>query len=292
VAPAVDAGVDASAYANVPFHHAISFADPGSDADWMVSVDWNGDGDFLDDGEVAFATGSRELMLAHTYGLADIGNAYNVAVQVGDGDGGVDVDIFQVLVGETFTADFNFDGNVDGADLSSWQLGFGAGPGADPTQGDEDRDGVVDGADFLAWQLQQGVSVFNAVAAGAVQAEGAAYAVEPDLMAFDAAQAAGSAEDMGAAGDVASAGWWLSADLHAAPKQTAVELHPGYDAAFDRWAAPTPSYTLATDRAWSTSASADETSAIEWSTSARGQDEAFMRVENALDSALASWLDG
>ncbi len=49
------------------------------------------------------------------------------------------------------SADFDFDGTVDGADLSAWQTAFGTGSGADA-----DGDSDTDGADFLAWQQQFG----------------------------------------------------------------------------------------------------------------------------------------
>ena len=54
------------------------------------------------------------------------------------------------------SADFNGSGAVDGGDLAAWQAGFGAGPGATPSQGDATGDGVVNGGDFLAWQRQYG----------------------------------------------------------------------------------------------------------------------------------------
>ncbi len=58
-------------------------------------------------------------------------------------------------------ADFTGDGSVDGADLSTWQLGFGT-QGAAPADGDADRDTDVDGADFLAWQSQyDGIRVMS-----------------------------------------------------------------------------------------------------------------------------------
>ena len=44
-------------------------------------------------------------------------------------------------------ADFDEDGDVDGADLATWQAAFGTGAG-----GDTDSDSDSDGADFLAWQ--------------------------------------------------------------------------------------------------------------------------------------------
>ena len=60
--------------------------------------------------------------------------------------------------------DFDFDGDVDGADLLAWQRGESPMPSSEydldawkecfgtSTSGDYDADGDVDGADFLAWQ--------------------------------------------------------------------------------------------------------------------------------------------
>ncbi len=58
-----------------------------------------------------------------------------------------------------FSADFDLDGDVDGADRTVWQGAFGVGDAAD-----SDGDGDSDGADFLAWQRQLGGSVPSAVA--------------------------------------------------------------------------------------------------------------------------------
>ncbi len=56
-----------------------------------------------------------------------------------------------VVVGQetNFTADFEDDGDVDGADLSIWQSAFGKN-----ALGDADEDNDSDGRDFLAWQRQ------------------------------------------------------------------------------------------------------------------------------------------
>ncbi len=47
------------------------------------------------------------------------------------------------------TADFEPDGDVDGADLATWELAFGVN-----ANGDTDNDNDTDGADFLNWQRQ------------------------------------------------------------------------------------------------------------------------------------------
>jgi len=58
---------------------------------------------------------------------------------------------FQWTVAELSSADFDGDGDVDGADLAVWQSSFGIGAGADA-----DGDGDSDGADFIVWQLHLG----------------------------------------------------------------------------------------------------------------------------------------
>ena len=49
-------------------------------------------------------------------------------------------------------ANFNGDGQVNGADLEIWQAGFGLTNQSNHSAGDANGDGVVDGADFLVWQ--------------------------------------------------------------------------------------------------------------------------------------------
>jgi hypothetical protein len=63
-----------------------------------------------------------------------------------------------VVSDTTFSADFNEDGAVDGADLILWQGDF-----ALNGDSDADGDGDSDGADFLAWQQKLGgASAFQA----------------------------------------------------------------------------------------------------------------------------------
>jgi endonuclease I len=49
------------------------------------------------------------------------------------------------------SADFNGDGDIDGADFLTWQLGVGATEGATRAQGDANGDGAVDAADLAVW---------------------------------------------------------------------------------------------------------------------------------------------
>jgi hypothetical protein len=59
-----------------------------------------------------------------------------------------------------FPADFDDDGDVDGADLQDWRGAFGPGSGADA-----DGDGDSDGSDFLTWQRTVGSGPAVAAAA-------------------------------------------------------------------------------------------------------------------------------
>ncbi|MCA9259780.1 MAG: hypothetical protein KDA61_11300, partial [Planctomycetales bacterium] len=51
-------------------------------------------------------------------------------------------------------ADFDRDGNVNGADFLTWQRGRGIATGAIPAQGDADGNGAVDHHDLSLWQAQ------------------------------------------------------------------------------------------------------------------------------------------
>ncbi len=55
-----------------------------------------------------------------------------------------------------FAADFDADGDVDGADFLIWQASFGLQAGATQANGDANFDSRVDGQDFLVWQSQLG----------------------------------------------------------------------------------------------------------------------------------------
>jgi hypothetical protein len=62
------------------------------------------------------------------------------------------------------SADYDGDGDVDGADFLRWQRGLGVSSGASPSIGDADGDGDVDAADLTAWKSQFGsqASAFSA----------------------------------------------------------------------------------------------------------------------------------
>jgi len=69
-------------------------------------------------------------------------------------------------------ADFDNDGDVDGADLAEWTTGFGTTGAATKADGDANADMDVDGADFLIWQQEigpaAGVAAIPEPAAGAL----------------------------------------------------------------------------------------------------------------------------
>jgi hypothetical protein len=56
------------------------------------------------------------------------------------------------------SADFDNDGDVDGADLLAWQRGVGINDGATRAQGDANNDGAVDAADLAEWSRSFGES--------------------------------------------------------------------------------------------------------------------------------------
>jgi glucose/arabinose dehydrogenase len=54
------------------------------------------------------------------------------------------------------TADFDTDDDIDGFDFLLWQRGFGSGPGASKSDGDANFDGMVEGLDLTQWQATYG----------------------------------------------------------------------------------------------------------------------------------------
>ena len=62
------------------------------------------------------------------------------------------------------SADFDRDGDVDGADFLILQSGLGLTMQSDNTNGDADGDGIVNGTDLLVWESQHGLN-FEGLAA-------------------------------------------------------------------------------------------------------------------------------
>jgi hypothetical protein len=67
--------------------------------------------------------------------------------------------VLEVAAVPRFTADFDEDGDVDGADLLEWRGNFGVNGFSDA-----DDDGDFDGADFLAWQRRLGSGLLGLAA--------------------------------------------------------------------------------------------------------------------------------
>lgn len=69
------------------------------------------------------------------------------------------------LVWDGVVADFDFDGDVDGGDLTVWNGAFDS-----SSAGDADADQDTDGADFLIWQQQRGRNVLGPVGSAGTSA--------------------------------------------------------------------------------------------------------------------------
>ena len=75
---------------------------------------------------------------------------------------------FDLLFGNsTFgSADFDTDGDIDGADFLTWQRGFGV--GTTKVQGDANADSAVNGSDLVVWKNQYGFVATSVAALGSV----------------------------------------------------------------------------------------------------------------------------
>ena len=87
-------------------------------------------------------------------------DSWRVAGIAGNVDGnlfdGTMQDLMQFVVGADPTADFDDDGDRDGADFLVWQRGLGITNGANQGNGDANWDAAVDQADLTVWQQQIG----------------------------------------------------------------------------------------------------------------------------------------
>ena len=94
VAPSVTAPADQSSNEGASHSFSLgSFTDPGSDADWTVTVDWN-DGSL----DTVFTTSSTGTIAAQSHTYADGPNDYTVSVTVTDKDGVSGTKTFSVHV--------------------------------------------------------------------------------------------------------------------------------------------------------------------------------------------------
>jgi hypothetical protein len=82
------------------------------------------------------------------------GTGYNGSVNISYvGGTGNDV-VLNLVASATENADFDGDGDVDGADFLAWQRGVGVSSGAPRSEGDADGNGAVNAADLQVWRDQ------------------------------------------------------------------------------------------------------------------------------------------
>jgi glucose/arabinose dehydrogenase len=113
VAPVVNAGADATAFADELFTQQITFTDPGNDAPWEVRIDWDGDAIF----DETLQSNDREFDVSHTYDALAIGTTFTVTVEVDDQDGGVHSDTIGVTVRENTLRVVDFVQHASGIDV-------------------------------------------------------------------------------------------------------------------------------------------------------------------------------
>lgn len=115
-------------------------------------------------GEVRVGLNNKEIGPGDTFEDFD---AYTAMIDAVDGDdlplGGLDHHTFYLLAELSpeplITADFNADGDVDGADFLALQRGYGMGSFAALSDGDADGNEAVNVFDYLAWEDQYGTPV-------------------------------------------------------------------------------------------------------------------------------------
>ncbi len=122
----------------------------------------------------SYLTGSSSVGAAATVNL---GAAFNTA-------GAQDLVFrYAVVPPAVLTADFDSDGDADGADFLAWQRGNGLATGATKEQGDANGDGAVNADDLTLWKSQFGGGGFagpGVLVRGAVTYVGAAVAAVPE----------------------------------------------------------------------------------------------------------------
>jgi hypothetical protein len=213
---------------------------------------------------------------------------YTFNYVVTDVAGNVTIDT--VIVGSTFTADFDLDGDVDGADLDAWEAGYGTEPNAMVGDGDEDRDGDTDGTDFLAWQQQVGSttavppSSMVTLSASSVSSEaGVGAAVESN------GESSAQASAIGDSSVAVQSGWWIDAPVASDGDSDRETVSRDYDAAFDAWSSPVDGSATLTAPAPMAVADGEELSDLADEDST---EDAYGDFESELDEALAAWANG
>lgn len=114
----------------------------GSDANLLTEAYLAGGSAFDDTDSVILGTSYDPSV----FGASDGDLVFSVFLK----DSGAQIQgIVEYVTGSFAEADYDEDGNVDAADLQTWQTAFGSSPG-----GDTNGDGDTDGSDFLTWQQQ------------------------------------------------------------------------------------------------------------------------------------------
>jgi uncharacterized sulfatase len=102
-----------------------------------------------------------------------LGTGFNGLVTISYAGGtGNDV-VLNLVASPLGNADFDSDGDVDGADFLAWQRGAGASSGASRSQGDADGNGAVNAGDLQVWKEQFATPLSATNAAGVPEPSGA-----------------------------------------------------------------------------------------------------------------------
>ncbi|ELP30334.1 Ig-like domain-containing protein [Rhodopirellula baltica] len=147
VAPELSVGMAASIVQGDTFTRTVTFTDPGADADWVYTVDYD-DAGAMDSGSIG-SVDPKEIALSHTY--ADPGT-YTITVTVTDKDGVVDTETIEVTVEPilTFTVDDLTLSEDDGTGMFTISVSspIPTGVTIDVTLNTLDLFGATEGADY------------------------------------------------------------------------------------------------------------------------------------------------
>jgi hypothetical protein len=102
-------------------------------------------GDLYEEGSQLYGTGFDGTVTISYAGSSGIGSADNDVV-------------LKLLADNAESADFDNDGDVDGADFLTWQRNVSTASGASIEDGDANGDGAVDGDDLEVWTGQFGAA--------------------------------------------------------------------------------------------------------------------------------------